>query len=760
MQPLPVYTAEELAKHDVSELIRLMSGDEDRVPRNVIDECARRGEDMLDRLAGLVDDDAAWEEDDEPGEWWLWLHAVMILGLMEGERAGLLLVQYMRRMDQQDDDNLQEWFSGHWPALFRNKPEDVLQAVRALCEDRELGWFIRTDAVDVVLVAATGRGEGALDQTLDWLAGIAAEKTEDPDIRGLIGTKLLDNPRLRFRPLLKELAEHETDLGTMFTVEEIEQAYADPATGYRPVRSEEPWGFYTPESIQKRQDRWEKEDEEADAVRLDDTKYVQTVRTTPKVGRNEPCPCGSGKKYKKCCLLAETAAVETPEEFLRRRIRAVIGDLADNLLRFVSSQFKPGLMQEAWEDFTGDAEPFDVETPHMAVFMPWFFHVWYPNRGNTGFPDLAARKATVAGEWMRLKRRHLDALLVRYLEACAAATYSFHEAVRIEPGRGLLLRDLMLETETFVIEHGASQFVRAGDAIFAQIVRIDGLAMLEGCGQMVFAPREKPEILELRKFIRGRGKVVSETRLRERSLELVDFYLDLTDRKLNPVMPTLVNTDDELLEPHTLIFGISDSALAATRLDMAELVVGERIVKDHAASGTDGAPVEGRWSWLRTGNVRHKSWENTTLGHISLARDQLKVSVNSAARAERARAMVEGLLEANAKYRVTEITSAESLLEQARSRAAPTGESEHERLMKIPEVRQKFDEARMRHYTEWIDTQIPLLQDRTPREAAGDRDGREAVAALITQIERDGTRQSPPLDPEIPVMLRRELGLD
>ncbi len=21
-----------------------------------------------------------------------------------------------------------------------------------------------------------------------------------------------------------------------------------------------------------------------------------------KIGRNEPCPCGSGKKYKKCCI--------------------------------------------------------------------------------------------------------------------------------------------------------------------------------------------------------------------------------------------------------------------------------------------------------------------------------------------------------------------------------------------------------------------------------------------------------------------------
>jgi hypothetical protein len=24
-------------------------------------------------------------------------------------------------------------------------------------------------------------------------------------------------------------------------------------------------------------------------------------RSAPKVGRNEPCPCGSGKKFKKCC---------------------------------------------------------------------------------------------------------------------------------------------------------------------------------------------------------------------------------------------------------------------------------------------------------------------------------------------------------------------------------------------------------------------------------------------------------------------------
>jgi len=28
----------------------------------------------------------------------------------------------------------------------------------------------------------------------------------------------------------------------------------------------------------------------------------QPVRSAKKAGPNDPCPCGSGKKYKKCCM--------------------------------------------------------------------------------------------------------------------------------------------------------------------------------------------------------------------------------------------------------------------------------------------------------------------------------------------------------------------------------------------------------------------------------------------------------------------------
>lgn len=30
--------------------------------------------------------------------------------------------------------------------------------------------------------------------------------------------------------------------------------------------------------------------------------YYDSVRTEPKIGRNTECSCGSGKKYKRCCM--------------------------------------------------------------------------------------------------------------------------------------------------------------------------------------------------------------------------------------------------------------------------------------------------------------------------------------------------------------------------------------------------------------------------------------------------------------------------
>jgi SEC-C motif-containing protein len=43
-----------------------------------------------------------------------------------------------------------------------------------------------------------------------------------------------------------------------------------------------------------------------------------------KVGRNDSCPCGSGRKYKRCCLLEQNASVADLQEQTWRRVRQAI----------------------------------------------------------------------------------------------------------------------------------------------------------------------------------------------------------------------------------------------------------------------------------------------------------------------------------------------------------------------------------------------------------------------------------------------------
>jgi uncharacterized protein YecA (UPF0149 family) len=44
-----------------------------------------------------------------------------------------------------------------------------------------------------------------------------------------------------------------------------------------------------------------KEDVEAEEKLVKETEKVKPLAAGGQPGRNDPCPCGSGKKYKKCC---------------------------------------------------------------------------------------------------------------------------------------------------------------------------------------------------------------------------------------------------------------------------------------------------------------------------------------------------------------------------------------------------------------------------------------------------------------------------
>ncbi len=310
LNTLPAYADAALANLDTDELIELLARDEDRVPRNVIDECARRSDTIVHHL-NLVLEHYRWDAETPHGEWWRLLHAVMILGLVPTEAAGLLLVQYMRRMSEEDDDNLQDWLASHWPAIFSNKPASLMSALRALSEDRDCDHYIRTCATDVVVAMAQRTDSATLDDALENLAAAARDETEDWDYRLLTANTLLDFPRPQYRELLEGLAKRQKKFSAVFLENDIEKSYVEAKD--KPdwqQRRRDPWAFYEPQAISTRQERWAREDQEErereDLWQKEGASFEDVidpyVRPEAKIGRNDPCPCGSGKKYKKCCL--------------------------------------------------------------------------------------------------------------------------------------------------------------------------------------------------------------------------------------------------------------------------------------------------------------------------------------------------------------------------------------------------------------------------------------------------------------------------
>ncbi len=307
---LPRYETEVLAAMSVQELVARLMQDEIRAPRILIDECARRGDAMIDVLREALDSGRAWEDDADNGEWCLLLHAAMILGLMPDERAGLLLAQHLRRITEEDDDDMQDWLSGSWPALFRNKPETVLPALRALTEDQTLDWFARTDALDSILAYADKLDTPARDATLDWAAAIAADESEDWDVRNEAGSGLLAFAPARHRALLEQLTRNPSPFDSYFSAQAVADAYAGKPYVPHWAHLDNPWDIYDPAAIEERWQEWLQQQDELDnegEVPALDGDYGRAfslpfVREQPKVGRNEPCPCGSGKKFKKCCL--------------------------------------------------------------------------------------------------------------------------------------------------------------------------------------------------------------------------------------------------------------------------------------------------------------------------------------------------------------------------------------------------------------------------------------------------------------------------
>lgn len=482
-----------------------------------------------------------------------------------------------------------------------------------------------------------------------------------------------------------------------------------------------------------------------------------------KTGRNDACPCGSGKKFKHCCLTKEAPAL-SPDDLALRRIRREQEGQPARMLRFATEMYGPGVVDEAWSAFmlwNEDDGGFDPDSPHLSVFLPWLLHWWTPDPMDTEVRDATMHERSPTQVYLERRGHRIAPVLREYLESCLAHPFSFHEVEHCEPGHGMVLRDVLTGERHDVRERTASRSLQVHDVVFAQLASADGITLLEAVSQVAFPPNDKVEIIELRQRMRRAesegdqdGLYVRRDQLLMWDTELRELYLALSEPLLYPTMPELRTTDGEELEFHKLVFDIDSAQVAFDALRHLDPdAVDPEAMEAGLHRDANGILQQARIHWAKT-RSGDDTGPRTLLGLVEIEGGRLVVDVKSRERADRFRAIVDEKLATHARFVADEVQTLEQLLHEAES--PPISEP--------PRIAAAMDEPLIvdylkAYYDQWVDDPLPALGNRTPREVVESADGREQVEALLQGAEQQGLELSASLRKEVFDAVRVRLGL-
>lgn len=191
--------------------------------------------------------------------------------------------------------------------------------------------------------------------------------------------------------------------------------------------------------------------------------------------------------------------------------------------------------------------------------------------------------------------------------------------------------------------------------------------------------------------------------------------------------------------PHKLIFEIESPDDIFEALHELCFNTSREELLDDAEIDKSGKITSIDFSWLKKGNKKHKTWDNTVWGHIKIDGKKMVVEVNSKERSDLFQKEIKKRMPTGWKLNSTLIESIESQLKEAKTSKTKkiAMAKEQEEMMSNPEIRKHMEDMMKTHWDNWIMDSIPALGGLRPVDAVKTKDGREALDALLTQFERD-----------------------
>ena len=197
------------------------------------------------------------------------------------------------------------------------------------------------------------------------------------------------------------------------------------------------------------------------------------------------------------------------------RLYTAINGYASGIVRLIGEFYGRHTIQTAWHEFNigSGSKPFSGYDANAELFYSWLFHKWSPVREEGHeVRDEAFYGVPPTRAYLDRRSSSLNPLLRTYLETCLTTSPRFYEILDCTVGFGFRACDVLTEHACTVTDALASTSLKRGDILYAHLVPMGEVTLMEAISPRSFPPQCKRRLLGLRRHRRSRENEGRELR--------------------------------------------------------------------------------------------------------------------------------------------------------------------------------------------------------------------------------------------------------
>ena len=296
----------------IEEIVEELKYYKGELPKEALKEAIDKKEEMIPKLLDMLEFtknnlEKIYNEEDE---FFGYIYAFFLLAQFRERRAFPYLIDLLNKDEEIVDYILGEDYPGNLPRLLASTYNGDDEALFSIIENRKINEFVRSSTLQTFAILYL-YGKKDREFIVNYFKKLINEK-EDDDYSYLYKEILDETMNLRLIELDGLIDKIFNVVDTKEEIQELKDRFEDEKYEIdMEVYPFKDFYEYIDDTIEIMED-WQcfryKEDEEYEhsenhmILNYVFNKRYEEIDRYENIGRNELCPCGSGKKFKKCCM--------------------------------------------------------------------------------------------------------------------------------------------------------------------------------------------------------------------------------------------------------------------------------------------------------------------------------------------------------------------------------------------------------------------------------------------------------------------------